>query len=216
MSEGEVTHSRRTQWSALQKAQLVVLGLAVMFGLALVVRHVTATPASTAAPTPMVPAHAAPAAERPDLPAQNQPEVAERAARDVLQKLKGDPENFELLAQAGNIYLHSRVFVGAAGYYERALRLKDDATVRNNYGNALFYSGEADRALEQYEQVLKADPKNVNALFNRGMVCWRGKHDPQGAVQSWKLLLKASPTDPRRAGIEKMIAQAQRHAAGAQ
>ncbi len=216
MSEVEVTQSRRAQWSAIQKGQFVVLGLALMFGLALVVRHVTATPASTAAPKSMAPAHAAPVVERSGLPAQNSPEVAERAARDVLQKLKTDPNNFDLLAEAGNTFVHSRVFGGAIGYYERALRIKDNANVRNNYGNALFYSGEADRALEQYDQVLKADPRNVNSLFNRGMVRWRGKHDPKGAVQSWKLLLKVSPKDPRRAGIERMIAQAERHAAGTQ
>ncbi len=202
--------------SAVQSWHVAVLVAAVLIGAGFLVRRIIAKPSRPAVPPQLLaPAHAT-VAPRPAFPAQNPPDVAAKAAKDVLEKLKADPNNFDLLVQAGNIYLRSRVFPGAIDYYDRALRIKDDAKVRNDYANALFYSGEVNRALEQYEHILKSDSRNANALFNRGMVRWRGKHDPQGAVESWKALLKAYPEDPRRATVEQMIAQAERHASRTQ
>lgn len=216
MSDADVKQVK-SNWSTSRIAQIVLV-LAVVAGLALLVRRVVATPSTPANIKPSAPAvglaaaHTSALTQQPGFAAQNPPAVAAKAAREVLEQLKADPNNFALLAKAGNIYMYSRVFPGAAEYYEKALRVKEDAKVRNDYGNALFYSGEVDRALEQYEKILKADPKNADALFNRGMVRWRGKHDPKAAVESWKLLLKTSPEDPRRGAVEEMIAQAERHA----
>ncbi|HUK26269.1 MAG TPA: tetratricopeptide repeat protein [Terriglobales bacterium] len=148
----------------------------------------------------------------PRLPLQNPPEVAAKAASTVLEQLKSGPNNFDLLRQAGNIYMYSRVFSGAAAYYKRALDQRNDLKVRNDYANALFYSGDADAALQQHQEILKSDPANDSALFNRGLVLWEGKNDPQGAIESWKTLLKVHPDHPQRSRIEEMIAQASEHA----
>jgi tetratricopeptide (TPR) repeat protein len=199
-----------TRGAAIRRFQVAILGVAILIGLGLLIRRVVAAPSTSkpAAATALVSAHAP---EKPGLPAQNPPDVAAKAARDVLDKLKSDPDNFDLLVKAGNIYLYSRVFPGAIQYYGKALQIKEDAKVRNDYANALFYARQVDAALQQYETILKADPRNANALFNRGMVRWQGKSDAQGAVESWKALLKASPKDPRRANVEEMIALAERH-----
>jgi tetratricopeptide (TPR) repeat protein len=157
---------------------------------------------------PLVPAQAPEA----HLPLQNPPEVAEKAASAVIAKLKADPNNFDLLRQAGNIYMFSRVFSGAITYYKRALDVRNDLAVRNDYANALYYTGDTDAALEQYKEVLKSDPGNDSALYNRGMVLWEAKGDPQGAVDSWQTLLKLHPNHPQRARIEAMIARATEHA----
>ncbi len=210
-----------TRWSSVQAYQLAAGSLALGLVLGFLIRGRVVTQPGSASAKPPATIGGTPAAThvpiapgaRPGLPPQNPPEVAAEAARDVLDKLKTDPNNFDLLVQAGNIYLHSRVFGGAVAYYQKALQVKDDATVRNDYANALYYAGDPDGALRQYEAVLKADPKNANALFNRGMVRWRGKQDPQGAVESWKLLLKLNPMTPRRAYIEDLIARASKDAA---
>lgn len=148
---------------------------------------------------------------RPGLPRQNPPEVAEKAASEVLKQLKSDPDNFDLLRKAGNVYMYSRVFSGAISYYKRALAIHNDSGVRNNYANALFYSGDADAALQQYAEILKSNPSDDNALFNRGMVLWEGKNDPKDAIQSWEKLLKIYPNHPRKAHIEEMIEHASQH-----
>lgn len=217
---GDVTQPRRKSWTTVRVYSFAAAGLAFLLILGLSIRGSIAKPTSGTRLTTAVTAGAVPEAMHPPaalgqgigLPKQNPPEVAAKAAKEVLQKLKSDPNNFELLAQAGNIYLRSRVFPGAIDYYRQALMAKEDATVRNNYANALFYSGDTDGALQQYEKILSIDPRNSQALFNRGMVRWRGKQDPQGAVTSWKLLLTVNPNEPRRAYIEDMIARASKHA----
>ncbi len=208
----------RPSWFTVRIGKIVVVMVFVLVAAVLLIRRGRATPSAAGTARPLAPAvglastHASSFAQPRGFVAQNPPEVAIKAAREVLEKLETDPNNFDLLAQAGNIYMHSRVFPGAVEYYQKALRIKEDSKVRNDYANALFYSGEVDRALQQYEIVLKRDPTNASALFNRGMVRWRGKHDPKGAVESWNLLLKTNPNDARRDAVEALIAQAKRHA----
>ncbi len=212
MSVDQTTQNPQPRWSTIQAYQMGAVALALGLVLGFFVRGLVAAPRSSQSRSPVVragtpaAAHSLPAA-RPGLPEQNLPEVGARAAREVLEKLKTDPNNFDLLVQVGNIYLYSRVFAGAAGYYQKALQIKDDLKVRNEYASALFYSGDPDAALQQYETILKADPRNDQALFNRGMVRWRGKQDAKGAIESWKLLLKLNPKNSRRASVEAMIAR---------
>jgi cytochrome c-type biogenesis protein CcmH/NrfG len=63
------------------------------------------------------------------------------------------------------------------------------------------------------KMILKSDPKNVNALFNLGMIRYKGKNDAAGAISAWRELLKNNPNLDRKPVDEKMIAEAQ--AAGA-
>jgi cytochrome c-type biogenesis protein CcmH/NrfG len=72
-----------------------------------------------------------------------------------------------------------------------------------------------DEALRQLQLVLKADPKNANALFNMGMMKWKGKDDAQGAVAAWEELLRNNPNLDRKSTVEQMIAEAKSQPAGA-
>ncbi len=213
----QVTSNPKPRWSTIQAYQMAAVALALGLVLGFFARGLIAAPRSAQSRSPVVlagtpaAAHSLPAAG-PGLPEQNLPEVAARTGHEVLEKLKTDPNNFDLLVQAGNIYLYSRVFSGAIGYYQKALQIKDDFKVRNEYASALFYSGNPDAALQQYETILKADPRNDQALFNRGMVRWRGKQDAKGAIESWKLLLKLNPKNSRRASVEDLIARVTRDA----
>jgi len=54
--------------------------------------------------------------------------------------------------------------------------------VRTDMATAYHFMGQTDRALEEYDQVLKVDSKHANALFNTGMVKWQDKQDMKGAV----------------------------------
>lgn len=184
-------------------AILVFIGLLLRWpGARPIGRSMAAAVAPVSTPSQVLP----PA--RPGLPAQNSPQVAEHFAKPLVEQIKKDPANFELLAKAGNTYLYSRDFSGAAEYYRRALAIHDDAKVRNDYANALYYSGDTVGSLAQYQTILKSDPKNENALFNRGIVLWRANHDAKGAVESWERLLQAMPDHPHRAQIKQLIAQA--------
>lgn len=126
----------------------------------------------------------------------------------VFEKLKSDPKNFDLLVQAGNLSLRAQDAKAAVSYYGRALEVKDDTDLRINLANACFRGDDADRSLAELATVLKADPKNDKALYNKGVVLLMAKKDPKGAIASWKTLLKYYPNHPHKQQVEEMIKRA--------
>lgn len=157
---------------------------------------------------PAVPADAASAA----MPSADQMNhMVTKAAEPILSALQKDPNNADLLAQAGTVYVRAQQFETAAGYYERALKIKPSAegfiALSNTYHNA----GADDRAIESLNGALKVDPKSATALFNLGMLEWKVKSDPDAAIAAWQRLLKSNPKHPRRTEVEGMIAKAKKH-----
>lgn len=139
-------------------------------------------------------------------------EMADKQAEPTLAQLKVKPSDPTLLAQAGNIYYDARLFKDAIDYYSRALQGDPGNTnVRTDMATAYWYLGDPDRAIAEFNRVLKQEPKKVNALFNRGVVRWQDKMDIQGAVADWENLLKADPNYPERTKVEQMIAEARKH-----
>jgi tetratricopeptide (TPR) repeat protein len=138
--------------------------------------------------------------------------MADTQAAPILMQLKNDPNNPELLANAGNLYYDAQQYREAIDYYQRALTLQpNNADVRTDMGTAFFYLGESDRALKEFDVALKASPNHANTLFNMGMVKWQGKMDVKGAVAAWQKLLDTNPTYPNRDKVQNLIKQAQQH-----
>ena len=136
-------------------------------------------------------------------------QMADSMAAPLAAKLKTDPNNPKLLAQLGALYNKTHQFKAAGMYYEKALRVDPkNVEMRNELASCLYYTGDVDGALHQLEQSLKDDPNNVNALFNLGMIRWKGKHDSAGAIAAWQQLLKKNPGLDRKPIVEKMIAEA--------
>jgi len=131
-----------------------------------------------------------------------------QGSNPVFEKLKSDPNNFGLLAQAGVTSMHANDPRSAINYYGRALQVREDIGVRTNLGDAYFQAGDINSSLQQFATVLKADPKNENALYNTGMVRLLGKHDPKGAIESWETFLKFYPDHPRKALVLEQINKA--------
>jgi tetratricopeptide (TPR) repeat protein len=132
--------------------------------------------------------------------------MAPQVAPDpVFEKVKSDPNNFDLLLQAGAAAMKAGTPKLAVDYYERALKVKDNPDVRIDMGNACFRAGDADKALNEFATVLKADPKNDKALYNTGVVRLMAKNDPKGAIASWETLLKLYPDHPHKAQVLEMI-----------
>ena len=138
--------------------------------------------------------------------------MADTQAAPLLQQLKADPNNPDLLAKIGNIYYDTQSYPTAIDYYQRALTLKPaDAGVRTDMATAFWYVGNADTAIKELSQALSYEPTKPNTLFNLGIVKWQGKMDIQGAVAAWKKLLETNPNYEAKDKVEQLIAQAQKH-----
>ena len=145
-------------------------------------------------------------ASMPSLAAMKQ--LADKEAAPVLEKLKSDPKNVNLLTQAGAIYHVDHQFSEAAGFYGKAAQLDPgNVTLRTRLASSLFRSGDADGAIAQLNRALTDDPKDANALFDLGMIRLQGKQDGNGALAAWRQLLKSNPTlsADRKATVRKLM-----------
>jgi len=138
--------------------------------------------------------------------------MADKQAAPLLEQLKSKPNDPALLAQIGNMYYDAQVFPTALDYYQRSLAGDaKNAAVRTDYATALFYNNNADQSIAEFDRVLKDDPKNGNAMFNRGIVKWQAKMDVNGAVADWEKLLKDNPNYDQADKVKMYIAQAKKH-----
>ena len=138
--------------------------------------------------------------------------MADQQAAPLLSQLKANPSDPALLAQVGNLYYDAQLFQDAIDYYTRSLQADPKNTnIRTDMATAYWYLGDPDRALTEYDRILKQEPNKINALLNRGVVRWQGKMDVKGAVADWETLLKADPSYPERPKVEQLIAQAKQH-----
>lgn len=192
------------------KSAMVLMAACLMAGIAggYLIR-VGRAPSTAAAARAAQPAPVPNSAPRATDPAQMKA-AADASAAPLVAKLQSDPNNPDLLAGAGNIYYDAQQYPTAVNYYGRALKVKpSDVAVRTDMGTALWYMGNADEALQQFDTALRLEPNNANTLFNRGVVRWQGKQDAAGALADWKKLLATDPTYAGRSQVEQLIAQAQ-------
>jgi cytochrome c-type biogenesis protein CcmH/NrfG len=141
-------------------------------------------------------------------------QMADKKAAPLLEKMKSDPNNSDLLVQVGKIYNSTHQFKEAASYYDKALRIDPrNVAIRTEMASCLYYSGEVDAAITQLQQSLHYDPTDADSLFNLGMMKWQGKQDSKGAVAAWQELLKANPhlSSDRKATVQKLMADVQMH-----
>jgi cytochrome c-type biogenesis protein CcmH/NrfG len=139
-------------------------------------------------------------------------QMADKKAAPLLEKLKADPTNKDLLVQVGNLYESTHQFKEAAGYYDKALQVDPkNVALRTHMASCLYYNGDVDAAISQLQQSLHYEPTDPNSLFNLGMIKWQGKQDSKGAIAAWQQLLRTNPqlAADRKAAVQKLMADAQ-------
>ena len=198
------------EWSSTQAYTLAVICL--LAGVAGGWLFRGSQPAAAAAPAAS--ANSAPASKTEG--GQPTPEqmkkMADVSVAPLLEQLKSDPNNAGLLTNIGNLYYDAQQYSQAIDYYRRVLQVQPaDAAVRTDMATAIWYSGDADTAIAEFNQALAYDPTKPNTLFNLGIVKWQGKMDIAGAIAAWQKLLDSNPSFEGRARVEQMIAQARQH-----
>jgi cytochrome c-type biogenesis protein CcmH/NrfG len=163
--------------------------------------------------------HAGDAAAGAALPAANPPvaeppsaaqlrQIADSHAAPLLDQLKGNPADQDVLVKLGNIYYDAQQYPVAVDYYARALRsVPSNAAVRTDMATAFWYMGNADTAIAEFDKALRYEPTNPNTLFNLGLVRWKGKHDGAGALNAWQKLLANNPNYEAKDKVVQMIAE---------
>jgi len=139
-------------------------------------------------------------------------QMADKKAAPLLDKLKDDPKNSDLLFQVGNIYKATHQFKQAVSYYDQALQVSPkNVAIRTEKASCLYYTGDIDGAIAQLQQSLVYAPKDANSLFNLGLIRWQGRQDGKGALAAWQQLLKSNPqlSADRKAAVQRLMANVQ-------
>ena len=136
--------------------------------------------------------------------------MADRKVEPLLAKLNSDPKNKDLLIEIASFYKSAHQFKDAAAYLERASQIDPkNIAIRTEMASCLYFAGDVDGALSALQESLRQNPKDANALFNLGLIRWKGKNDAAGAIAAWKELLKTNPKLDKKPIVERMIAEAQ-------
>jgi tetratricopeptide (TPR) repeat protein len=142
-----------------------LLGL-VLGGLVIGPKIAESKAASAAAPAITA---AAPAAASTATGGNPMAEVAQRLAA-LKAAVERDPRDAAALAQLGNLYMDAAKFPQAIDYYERALAVRDDPSIRTDLGICYKQSGQLEKALEQFRRAGAASPDQWQALYNEAIV----------------------------------------------
>lgn len=212
----------QTTWTATQAYGLAIFCL--VFGLVLGYLFRGSAPVTSTATAATAPEPASPEG-MPGVPAslsapgtgqltpEQTSEMVQKAAQPLLSNLKQNPRDFEALVKLGNLYYDSKLYPDAIKYYKQAVKARpENSDVRTDLGTSYWYTGNADRAIAEFNRALKYNPTHPGTLFNMGVVKWQGKMDPAGAVQAWERLLETNPNYPQKQQVLDLITKARQHA----
>ena len=211
-NESTAQPSAGSAWQAKQVYAMAAVCLVVGLAIGYLFRG-SQSPAAAAQPAANAQAGAPGGGMAGQMPSLDQMKhMADKKAEPLLEKLKSDPTNSDLLKQVGNIYESTHQFKEASDYYSKALQSDPkNVGIRTQLASSLYYNGDVDGAINELQKALEYDPKDANSLFNLGMIKWQGKQDSKGAIAAWQLLLKSNPqlSADRKATVQKLMADVQ-------
>jgi tetratricopeptide (TPR) repeat protein len=108
----------------------------------------------------------------------------------------------------GNYYYDQANWPQAVASYRAAIAGGlDNPNVRTDYGNALRFAGQPQKALEQYLKAQKQDPNHEQSLFNQGGLWAFSLGSKPKAVAAWRAYVKRFPQGQSVAQAQQFIAQ---------
>jgi cytochrome c-type biogenesis protein CcmH/NrfG len=200
-------------WSSVQAYMLAVFCLVLGVALGYLFRGSASPAGETVAAASSADNSASAAAARPS--AAQQKEMLDRALAPLLATLQSNPDDFDTIVKVANLYYDGQQYPEAIKFYDRALKIQpQNADLLTDFGTSFWYTGDADRAIAEFQTALKYQPGRPSTLFNLGIVKWQGKSDPKGAVQAWEELLQKNPNYPEKQKLQEFIDRAKQHAKG--
>ena len=81
------------------------------------------------------------------------------------EALKKNPNDTQLLTKYANFLFDVAKYSEAVAAFQKVVALQpDNLDVRTDLGTALWNAGEKDKAMAEYQSILKADPKHSQGL----------------------------------------------------
>jgi len=203
---------KRDDWTSTQAYILAVFCLVLGVALGYLFRGSASPAAETVASASD---GSAAQGSQAQLTPEQQKVMIDQAVAPLLATLKTNPDDVDTIIKVANLYYDGRQYPEAVKYYQLAAKSQPkNADLLTDLGTSLWYIGDADGAIAEFQKALKYRPDHPGTLFNLGIVRWQGKSDPKGAVQAWEELLQKNPNYPEKQQLQEYIAKAKQHAKG--
>jgi len=148
--------------------------------------------------------------EEPQMPAGPDTTATRITIANLESRLKGAPNDLEILIGLGNSYYDMANPPMAIQYYERALKIMpNNPGVIVDLGAMYRQNSEPDKAIDMFRKAIELDPQLPQAYFNLGMVLRMEKNDVKGAAQAWEKYLKLDPNSQAKEFLQGEIAKAE-------
>ena len=131
------------------------------------------------------------------LPKGHPPMEVAQIIQSYEQKASQNPQDAGVPLQLANYLYDNKYFNLAIGWYERSLKLNaNDINARTDLGTCYFYTGQAQRAVAEYNKALALNPNHQPTIFNLIIVNLEGTHDLRTANKYWNELNRQNPNYP--------------------
>jgi len=206
--------AERGSWTGTQAYILAVFCLVLGVALGYLFRG-SASPASETTVAPRANDSAASTSTQAQVTPAQQKEMLNQSVAPLLETLKTNPDDVDTIVKVGNLYYDGQQYQEAVKYYRLAAKNQPkNADLLTDLGTSLWYTGDADGAIAEFQKALKYEPYHPGTLFNLGIVRWQGKGDPKGAVEAWEELLQKNPNYPQKQQLQEYIEKAKQHSKG--
>jgi len=154
--------------------------------------------------------------DEPD-PAENSPvplepeekQVTEATRQNIaiaLQKTVSTPKEIDAWRELGNAYFDAGMPSEAIAAYSRALEINPkDTNILNDQGAMYRETGDFTSALANFEKARKADPANLESIYNSGYVLAFDLNQIDKAIVVWRSYLKLDKESETSRQVQSFI-----------
>jgi tetratricopeptide (TPR) repeat protein len=109
----------------------------------------------------------------------------------------------------GNLAYDHQQWADAIREYQEAIaKGRDNADVRTDLGNAFRFSGQPEKALEQYTIAQRLNPQHENSLFNQIGLFMDVMHDPIRAIPVCEEFIRRFPSSEKVPKVKEQLQEA--------
>ena len=119
--------------------------------------------------------------------------------------LAGLPAADAAVVRANMAYDHQQWADAIREYQDAIAKGRDSADVRTDLGNAFRFSGQSEKALEQYTIAQRQNPQHENSLFNQIGLFMEVMHDPIRAIPICEEFLRRFPKSEKVARVREQL-----------
>ncbi len=123
------------------------------------------------------------------------PPLDESQVRKLEASALASPDDPQLSARIGELYMDAGRFVEAVPWLERAVGLGPrDVHVRSHLALSYLNQGNMDGAVASFEQTLAIDPNHPPSLLGLGRIKLYLQQDIDGGLAMWQKLMAVAPS----------------------